>query len=143
MKKILIAIILVAAILFAWGIYALPERLDNFPLIQLSKSHDLLGYDLVSDRYGMKDSRGIEDIVQVLKAANWSNRRDEDGTVKMTQQVYKWPMRYDYSVRISRGEIATSDNLEKMGAAKPSDFIELWYVIDGSLQWFHKVQPDT
>ena len=143
MKKILIAVAIVIAGLAAWGKYVLPERLDNLPLIQLSKSRELLGYDLVSDRFAARDAGSIEAFAQTLKADKWNSRPDEPGSVSLKHQIYKWPMRYDYTIRISRPETVDPENLKKVGATKPGEYIEVWYVIDGSLQWFHKVQPGS
>lgn len=132
MKKILIVLAVVIAISVAYGVYVLPERLDNFQLLQTAKSHELLGYDLVSDRYQVTDPKikTLDDVLKNLKFTAWDSRHDEPDAITLKKQLFKWPMRYDYTLKISR----SSDS-------KPNPAIELWYVIDGSLIWFNKEQP--
>ena len=129
MKKTALVLVVIIAALTAYGVYVRPERLENLQLVNTSSTHELLGYDLVSDRYQVKDARikTTEDVIKNLRFTDWDNRKDDADFVTLQKQLFKWPMRYDYSLKISKP------------AADGS--IELWYVIDGSLVWYHKVQP--
>jgi len=129
----MVLVVVVAIVVF--GIHLLPRRIDTLNLERVSRYTDLLGYDLVTAQYLVKDQRvhSLEDVVKSLKIKEWDNKRDDKDSICLKKRIIKWPLRYDYTIKICYASAPA-------GAGGSQNNIEMWYLIDGSLVWFPKEQ---
>ena len=145
MKKAgIIALAGTAALVLTYAAFLAPGRLEKIEVAQLHRYRDFFGFDFVSDRYGVKDAslRTMEDVIGQFNLHAWGKRYDATNFVCLKTDVVKWPIRYEYTVKIYRSDKANPEELVTMGVTNAMDYIEMWYIIKGKPVWTRNTNYD-